>query len=324
MYTFNRGCPIERNEFMNSQILMKIGDLSKKLNVSSRTLRYYEELGLIKSIRDEESNFRYYPSSSEETIKQILVLRRFDISIKDIILIYQNQNKDFILEILNGKLREINLTLNNLEYTKEIIQKIIDSSLTDKLILSDKKNEVFDLEKIEKIINENHEVKEEKKIMDELKLKDNNVRIINLKPFRVAYTSAFGASPELMAWEILKTWIKKNEIKDTSSTRYFGFNNPSPSKGVSEYGYEVWRLIEKDYEENENIKFKDFEGGLYLVTTANGVYDIGETWKNLSQWAEKKGYEYGSSQWLEEHIIVDENSWNDKMQFDLYYPIKKI
>lgn len=308
---------------MNSQILMKIGDLSKKLNISSRTLRYYEELGLINSIRDEDSNFRYYPSSTEETLKQILILRKFDISLKEILLIYQNQNKDFILKILNDKLEEINLALNNLEYTKEIIQKIIDYSIKDKLILSDNKNKVFNLEKIEKIIIENDKTKKEKTFMEELKLKDNNVRIINLKPFKVAYAKAMGVSPELKAWEILKNWIKENNIEDTSSTRYFGFNNPSPTEGFNEYGYEVWRLVEKDYEETEDIKFKEFGGGIYLVTTANGVYDIGESWKNLSTWAEQKCYEHGSSQWLEEHIIVDKDSWDDKMQFDLYYPIKK-
>lgn len=308
---------------MNNQILMKIGDLSKKLNISSRTLRYYEELGLISSIRDEDSNFRYYPQSSEEILKQILVLRKLDISLKDILLIYENQNKDFILKILNEKLKGIKVELNNLEYTKEIIQKIIDYSNKDKLILSDKKNEVFNLEKIEKIITENYKIEKEKIFMEELKLKDNNVRLINLKPFKVAYAKAFGVSPELLAWEILKTWIKENSIEDTINTRYFGFNNPSPSEGSSEYGYEVWRTVEKDYEETEEVKFKEFEGGLYLVTTANGVYDIGETWKNLSNWAETRGYEYGACQWLEEHIIVDENSWDDKMQFDLYYPIKK-
>ena len=308
---------------MNSQILMKIGDLSKKLNISSRTLRYYEELGLINSIRDEDSNFRYYPSSTEETLKQILILRKFEISLKDILMIYQNQNKDFILKILNEKLDEINLTLNNLEYTKEIIQKIIDYSIKDKFILSDKNNELFNLEKVEKIIIEKDKMKEDKNFMEELKLKDNNVRTINLKPFKVAYAKAFGVSPELQAWEILKTWIKKNKIEDTINTRYFGFNNPSPSKGSNEYGYEVWRTIDTDYEETEEVKFKSFEGGLYLVTTANGVYDIGETWKHLSNWAKAKGYEYGECQWVEEHIIVDENSWDDKMQFDLYYPIRK-
>ena len=308
---------------MNNQNLMKIGDLSKKLNISARTLRYYEELGLISSIRDEDSNFRYYLQASEEVLKQILVLRKLDISLKDILLIYENQNKDFILKILNEKLKDIKVELNNLEYTKEIIQKIIDYSMKDKLILSDKKNEVFNLEKIEKIITENAKIEKEKIFMEELKLKDNNVRVINLKPFKVAYAKGFGVSPELVAWDILKTWIQENSIEDTINTRYFGFNNPSPSEGSNEYGYEVWRTVEKDYKETEEVKFKEFEGGLYLVTTANGVYDIGETWKNLSKWAETKDYEYGACQWLEEHIIVDENSWDDKMQFDLYYPIRK-
>ena len=37
---------------------MRIDELSKIANVSKRTIRYYEELGLLKPIRETESNYR--------------------------------------------------------------------------------------------------------------------------------------------------------------------------------------------------------------------------------------------------------------------------
>lgn len=46
----------------------KIGEVAIKYNISSRTLRYYEDIGILWSIRDEESLYRYYDQEMEESI----------------------------------------------------------------------------------------------------------------------------------------------------------------------------------------------------------------------------------------------------------------
>lgn len=45
-----------------------IGDLAKKLNITTRTIRYYDQKGMVKPSRVSESGYRLY---SDEQIKQI-------------------------------------------------------------------------------------------------------------------------------------------------------------------------------------------------------------------------------------------------------------
>jgi len=64
--------------------LIKIRDISNKYNVSARTLRYYEDMGLLTSIRSDEYAYRLYDAQAIIKLEQILILRKLNISIKDI------------------------------------------------------------------------------------------------------------------------------------------------------------------------------------------------------------------------------------------------
>ena len=70
--------------------LIKITDLSAQLGISSRTLRYYEEVGLITSIRPQFESYRFYDEAAVLRLRQIMVLRKMQIPIKDIVRIYEN------------------------------------------------------------------------------------------------------------------------------------------------------------------------------------------------------------------------------------------
>lgn len=64
--------------------LIKISEVSLKYDISTRALRYYEDKGLIDSIRTEDYAYRLYDDIAIKRIEQILVLRKLNISIKDI------------------------------------------------------------------------------------------------------------------------------------------------------------------------------------------------------------------------------------------------
>lgn len=51
--------------------LQKIGELANKYDVTSRTLRYYEEMGLLNSTRVGESQYRYYDEKAVNRLQQI-------------------------------------------------------------------------------------------------------------------------------------------------------------------------------------------------------------------------------------------------------------
>jgi DNA-binding transcriptional MerR regulator len=61
-----------------------IGDIAKHLNISQRTIRYYEERGLIRPART-NGGFRVYPQSEVERLEAILVLKELGMSLDEIV-----------------------------------------------------------------------------------------------------------------------------------------------------------------------------------------------------------------------------------------------
>ncbi|MBW2186274.1 MAG: MerR family transcriptional regulator [Deltaproteobacteria bacterium] len=51
-----------------------IGEVSKNCNISTKALRYYDKLGLIKSKRDDINNYRYY---SKEALLAVPVIKYY-------------------------------------------------------------------------------------------------------------------------------------------------------------------------------------------------------------------------------------------------------
>ena len=64
--------------------LIKIRDVAMQYDISARTLRYYEDMGLITSTRSEDYAYRLYDDENLRRLEQILILRKLNISIKDI------------------------------------------------------------------------------------------------------------------------------------------------------------------------------------------------------------------------------------------------
>ena len=149
-----------------------------------------------------------------------------------------------------------------------------------------------------------------------------NVRIEHLEPMRVAYTTAFSESPELDAWNALVAWAKpKGLLNDLVNRRLYGFNNPDPTPGKAEYGYEVLITIDDDTEPEGEIKVREFPGGLYAVTSCRGASNITKTWQRFVEWCKASEYDFGRHQWLERHITLPDPEDLEAMELDLYMPI---
>lgn len=67
----------------DSNKLYTISELAKELNISTRTIRYYEEIGLLKPVRDKNS-YRSYTRSDRARIKLILRGKKFGFSLEEI------------------------------------------------------------------------------------------------------------------------------------------------------------------------------------------------------------------------------------------------
>ncbi|MGN8629662.1 MerR family transcriptional regulator [Lactobacillus amylovorus] len=53
-----------------------IGDLAKQLNITTRTIRYYDQKGLVKPSRVSESGYRLYSNEQIKQLKLIIFLMK--------------------------------------------------------------------------------------------------------------------------------------------------------------------------------------------------------------------------------------------------------
>jgi DNA-binding transcriptional MerR regulator/uncharacterized glyoxalase superfamily protein PhnB len=105
--------------------LIKIKELSNRYDISARTLRYYEDMGLINSIRKDDYAYRLYDESAVKRLEQILILRRLNISIKDIRRVFSSPGSDVVLEVLDKKINDIDDEVALLHELKEVILAFI-------------------------------------------------------------------------------------------------------------------------------------------------------------------------------------------------------
>lgn len=153
-----------------------------------------------------------------------------------------------------------------------------------------------------------------------------DVRIVDLPPLRVASFTAYSSSPEREAWHKMVSWAQaQGVLRYPQGQRIFGFNNPGPTPGNPNYGYEFWLTVGPEVSGDGQVEIKDFPGGRYAVTRCDDLGVIGERWQQLVQWQQAHGYSAAHHQWLEEHVEpaeigpeVDESS----LVLDLYLPIR--
>ena len=103
-----------------------ISQLSKLAGVSSRTLRYYEEIGLLLPREKGDNGYRYYDSRQVDRLQQIMFYRSFDMELDDIKNILNSD--DF------NPVTALESHLVKLENQKAKINRLIDS--VDKTIMS--------------------------------------------------------------------------------------------------------------------------------------------------------------------------------------------
>ena len=146
-----------------------------------------------------------------------------------------------------------------------------------------------------------------------------DVRIVELPPMRMACAHGYGKSPEEQATDKMGAFMASNELK-FEDVRWFGFNNPDPSPGSPNYGYDVWITVGPEVEPSDEITIHEFSGGHYAVTRLDDLDNIGGVWKQLVHWREDSPYQMGHHQWLE-NLLVPPDTPYEEYVFDLYLPI---
>lgn len=161
------------------------------------------------------------------------------------------------------------------------------------------------------------------------------VQVVELEPMRVASVRALSATPENDAWEKMRAWAEpQGLLDDIDNHPVFGFNNPNPTPGQKEYGYEFWIRMGTLFKGEGEIVAKDADGGLFAVTSCKLGEELEseftkksgylEPWKKLLEWVVlSEKYE------IDESRQCLEKSRNPgapvtEVVLDLYQPIKEV
>ncbi len=156
-----------------------INKLAKLAGVSTRTLRYYDEIGLLVPNRVGSNGYRVYEDKEIDQLQQILFYRELGVPLEEIQRILLAKDFDEFLALQNHltallqRRDQINLLINNVEKTIR--------AMKGEIIMSDQeKFEGF----LEKLIKDN-----EKKYGEEIRRKygdesvnHSNAKVLNMNP----------------------------------------------------------------------------------------------------------------------------------------------
>jgi MerR family transcriptional regulator, aldehyde-responsive regulator len=107
---------------------MKIAEISKKLEISPDTLRYYERIGLIPGVGRSEGGIRDYSEEDFRWVEFIKCMRSAGLPIETLIeyvSLFQQGEKTFQArnellieqrELLKARIGDMNITLDRLDY----------------------------------------------------------------------------------------------------------------------------------------------------------------------------------------------------------------
>ena len=151
------------------------------------------------------------------------------------------------------------------------------------------------------------------------------VRFVELPEMTVASALGFGKEPENQATEMIAEFASAREIKPGSDGHpLFGFNNPNPSPGSENYGYELWLRVEPGTTPDAPVKIKQIPAASYAVTQFTGLSNIGKVWKRFAAWYEDTYANVPPCKvqcWLES-LQNPEETDPEKWIFDLYLILK--
>jgi DNA-binding transcriptional MerR regulator len=113
--------------------IKEIADLA---GVTTRTIRYYDEIGLLDPALTGDNGYRYYDQDSLLRLQQILFFRELDVPLKEIELVMNGPNYD-LLSALGNHRSALQTKVHRLEKLIDTLDKTV-SSIKGEGTMSDK------------------------------------------------------------------------------------------------------------------------------------------------------------------------------------------
>lgn len=273
--------------------MLSIGEFSKICEVSTKTLRYYDEIGLIHP--DEihpENGYRYY---SIRQLKRMLLINRlksYHFSLEEIKAILDcegDQAEEELYSALNRKRSEIQEKLHALEYS-----------------LKQMSQDILNLEKGIPIMSYLDDIE-----VQLVETEQANILSIRQRMSRDDYAAGYGKHFSRLYEKIAS---EKLTMLGTPMTIY---HSPeyNPAGNDTEFAIPIKEAAKGT---------RDLPGGLCAKSFFKGPYaELTSVYAKLREWVEQEGYELVRSPY--EVYVTDPNQVSDAadMVTEVYFPIKK-
>ncbi len=321
-----------------------ITQVSREYGVSARMLRYYEGLGLLKSERREGYAYRVYSGEETARLRQILILRKLRVSLKEIKAIFEDPSAVTAISVLEKHLEKLNREAGAMDDLRNILRELV-TELKKRAWLPAGETILRDeglLALTNSLSSSNLIQKERKMTMQDLNDMEReanglrDVRIVYLPATAVASAHFVGDDPENKVGVMIADFCRENRLWEKHpGLRLYGFNHPNPVDETGYHGYEFWVTIPDDMEVAPPLQKKYFPGGTY----AAHMIQMGNfhEWAWLDKWVQENGeYEYNGAgdpevmySALEEHLNFHEHIRQtpsgeaNVSQLDLLIPVRK-
>ena len=309
--------------------LVKIRDISVKYDISARTLRYYEDMGLISSNRSDDYAYRLYDNAAVKRLEQILILRKLNISIKDIQRIFNTSGSEVVLEVLGKKVDVIDEEVSLLRELREIVLEFIRqieqvdfNKESDVNLLFEKAKEIET-----QLVNVDYEgntanVNRLLEVTEKLDNKVPDIMIVRIPKFRavtsglVTFEDLFGGS--FGPWQEAHNHLFKPII----------FDSPDFLYGKDGKAAWIWAIKDEVTPADTNpYEIIEYSGGLYAVAVSmdgDGV-SHDKVRSKTERWLESTNFIIDNDRELMGHMIYVDDEIKEGLgyhQMNLYAPIK--
>lgn len=108
---------------------MRIGEVARRLDLNPRTIRYYEEIGLLPEPERTEGGFRTYTPDEVERIDFIRLARSLDLPLDEIreILSFRDHGEapcPYVLRLLEAKIKEVERKIASLRALRQELRTL--------------------------------------------------------------------------------------------------------------------------------------------------------------------------------------------------------
>lgn len=273
--------------------MLSIGEFSNICKVSTKTLRYYAEIGLLEpSEVNPENGYRYYAIEQLEKMLFIIRLKAYSFSLDEIKTILQSE-----------EIQDDNLYLAFIQKKKEIERQVH----SYRRLLTQLEGDISAIEQGKSIMS----------YMDEIDVRLVDVPKMYLLSIRKMVQTEDYPTEYIKCYRKLFKRIAVDKLTMSGSPMIlFHSAKYSPAGLDTEFAIPV-----QEYATGT----RDFCPGLCLKTVVRGAYsELSSVYAKQIEWAEKEGYQNTNA--LFEVYMTDPSQIADVKDniTEVYYPVKKI